>query len=71
MVTKKISMHTLSSREQRTLVAIMNERYGAGLDYEQFSEGMLGVFEDIPGFETMSPEQANPLLLTLWNSYHG
>lgn len=71
MVTKNISTQTLSKRESRTLVAIMNEQYGPGLAHDEFVNGMLGLFEDIPGFEAMSPEKAAPHLQTLWSLYHG
>lgn len=71
MVTKNTSPKALSKSECRTLVAILNEQYGPGLMYDEFLDGMLGLFEDIPGFEAMSPEEAAAHLQTLWSLYHG
>lgn len=71
MVTKGIAMHTLSQEERQTLIAMIGELHGSCLTYEQFADAMLGLFEEIPGFETISPTSAKRIVLNLWSTYHG
>ena len=64
-------MHTLSSEERQTLLAMADELHGSALSYEVFAEVILGFFEEIPGFETIPPAKANCTVLNLWSTYHG
>ncbi len=64
-------MHTLSSEERRSLLGLVSEQFGPALSYEAFADVMLGLFEDISGFETTPPAQAHCIVLTLWSTYHG
>ena len=56
-------MHTLTAEQQQELVSIINAEFGSRLEFDGFADAMLGVFEDIPGFETISQARANRLVL--------
>jgi len=71
MVKKTTALQTLSYKEQKTLVDIMRDLHGLTLSYEEFADAALGMFENIPGFETISPAKASHFVLTLWSTYHG
>lgn len=64
-------MHTLTEDQQSMLLDMLNEEFGSHLDFEEFSDVLLGLFEDIPGFETISQSKANRLIKLLWSKYHG
>lgn len=64
-------MHTLSQEERQTLVAMLGEARGFGLTYEEFADAMLGLFEDISGFEAIPPAMAKRIVHNLWSIYHG
>lgn len=60
-------MHRLSLEQKNTLVHAVAEDSGLDLDYYAFFEILLGVFEDIPGFETEEPVVS--LLAEMWQIY--
>ena len=64
-------MHTLTDEQQATLVEIINDEFGSHLEFDDFADAMLGLFEDIPGFETLAPARASRYVRQLWRSYHG
>lgn len=64
-------MHTLTREERQTLIAMIGETHGLGLDRDAFVDAMLGLFEDIPGFETIPPAKARRIVHQLWSKYHG
>lgn len=64
-------MHTLTREERKTLIAMIKESHGLGLDRYMFADAMLGLFEDIPGFETIPPAKAWRIVHQLWSKYHG
>ncbi|MGA7194079.1 MAG: hypothetical protein WBW94_10645 [Anaerolineales bacterium] len=64
-------MHTLSKEQQQTLVEIVNEQFGVDLEYNDFVDVLLAMFEDVAGFETMPATKAETLIKTLWRNYHG
>ena len=41
-------MHTLTAEQQNTLVEIINEEFGSRLEFDDFADKMLGLFEHIP-----------------------
>ncbi|WP_082221581.1 hypothetical protein [Herbaspirillum chlorophenolicum] len=61
-------MQTLSEEQKKELVQMIVENTGLRLDYYGFVEVMLGMFEDIPGFETVK-QNAVSLLNELWRKY--
>jgi len=64
-------MHTLTTEQQTILLDIINEDFGSSLDFEEFSDVLISLFEDIPGFETISQSKANRLVKLIWSKYHG
>lgn len=50
---------------------MLNEEFGSHLEFEDFSDVLFGLFEDIPGFEAISQSKANRLIKLLWSKYHG
>lgn len=71
MVKKQAAAHILSEDEQITLLAIIDEQFGPSLIQEEFAEAMLDLFENIPGFETISSAKASHIVNQLWSTYHG
>ena len=64
-------METLSAEEEQNLLRIINEEFSPDLTFDDFSDAVLGLFEDISGFETIPPTKANRYVNQLWNQYHG
>lgn len=71
MVKNEIAVHALSEDECRTLLLIIEEQQGLALPEKEFAEVVLGLFENIPGFETMTLEVSQQHLNKLWNRYMG
>ncbi len=63
-------MHTLTAEQQNTLLEIINEEFGSQLDPDEFADALLGLFEDIPGFEAISQGRAERFVNQLWRKYH-
>lgn len=64
-------MHTLTVDQQATLLEMINEEFGSDLVFDEFSDVLLGMFEDIAGFEEISHEATNHLVNLYWSKYHG
>jgi len=64
-------MPTLTTDQQVMLLDIINEEFGSHLEFDEFTDVLLSLFEDIPGFETISQSKANHLIKLLWSKYHG
>lgn len=71
MVKNEFTVHTLSEEECRTLLLIIEEQHGLALAEDEFVEVVLGLFENIPGFETMTLEVSQQHLNELWSLYMG
>ena len=61
----------LSVDQQQTLVEIIIDQFGHGLSFNEFSDQVLLLFEDISGFETISDSESQTLINQLWSYYHG
>ena len=64
-------MHTLTADQQLSLLEIVNEQFGSHLESAEFAEVVLGLFEDIPGFETISKSHSSRYVKQLWRKYRG
>lgn len=64
-------MPTLTKQQQTELVSIINEDFGSDLEFDDFAEAILGLFENIPGFETISQTKSTRIVKQLWRKYHG
>ncbi|MGA9667524.1 MAG: hypothetical protein WBQ69_13915 [Gallionella sp.] len=63
-------MQTLSAEQQQNLVEIVNEEFGTDLMFDEFADVVLGLIEDISGFETAPPNKVNLLVNQLWRKYY-
>ena len=69
MVTKHIASFALSGDELDRLVDMVIEWHGTNLSRSDFAEAMLGIFEDVPGFEAISQARSQYIVLELWSTY--
>ncbi len=57
----------ISYEQKCNLAEIIAEQAGANADFETFCDRLLGLCEDIPGFETVAPGEA--LTRDIWMIY--
>lgn len=63
-------MKTLTTEQKNQLVEIIIEESGSTLAIDDFTEALLGLLEDVPGFETAKQSIINKLTQQLWEQYH-
>lgn len=63
-------METLTTEQQLNLVEIINDEFGFELDLTEFTEALMGLLEDIAGFEITSEKTIIQLTQQLWSQYH-
>jgi hypothetical protein len=63
-------MKSLTTGQKQELVEIINEEFGTGMTLEDFTNALLGLLEDVPGFETAKESTINKLTQQLWRKYH-
>ena len=61
----------LSIDQQKILIEIISDHFGPHLTYDEFTDQVLLVFEDISGFEVISDSESQILINQLWSYYHG
>ena len=61
----------LSIDLQKTLVEIISDQSGPQLTFDEFTDQVLLLFEDISGFEVMTDSESTSLINQLWSYYHG
>ena len=61
----------LSIDQQKTLVEIINDQSGHNLTFDEFTDQVLMLFEDISGFEVMTDSDSQIFVNLLWSKYHG
>lgn len=64
-------MHTLTVEQQDELISIIDGEFGSQLEFTEFADAMLGLFEDVPGFETITKTRATRYVNQLWRKYRG
>lgn len=62
-------MSALTEEQCEILITFVLEETGYGLTRGQFGEQFLNMFEDISGFETITPAEAEPIINHLWEVY--
>lgn len=62
-------MAALTEEQCEILITFVLEETGYGLTRGQFGEQLLKIFEDISGFETITPTEAEPIVNHLWEVY--
>jgi len=66
-----VNQHELSTNKQKTLVEIISEQSGPRLSFDEFTEQVLVLFEEISGFEMISDSESQTIINQLWSYYHG
>ena len=61
----------LSIDQQNTLVEIISDQSGPHLTFDEFTDQVLLLFEDISGFEVITDSESQILINQLWSYYHG
>jgi len=61
----------LSIDQQKTLIDIISDQSGNNLSYDEFTDQMLLLFEDISDFEMISDSDSQTTINQLWSYYHG
>ena len=61
----------LSIDQQKSLVEIISDQFGPHLKFDEFTDQVLMLFEDISGFEAISDSESKYLINQLWSNYHG
>ena len=57
--------------QQKTLVEIISDQSGPHLTFDEFTDQVLLLFEDIAGFEVISDSESKTVINQLWSNYHG
>jgi len=63
-------MKSLTTEQKQELVEIIKDEYGNVLDFDDFTNALLGLLEDVPGFETAKESTINNVTQQLWRKYH-
>jgi len=63
-------MKSLTTEQRQQLVEIINEEHGNELAFDDFTDALLGLLEDVPGFETAKQRTITKLTQQLWSKYH-
>jgi hypothetical protein len=63
-------MHSLSTEQKQQLVEILDEEFGSEMKLEDFTDALLGLLEDMPGFETAKDSTVEKLTRQLWRKYY-
>jgi hypothetical protein len=63
-------MKSLTTEQKQQLVEIIIEEFGNELDLAGFTDALLGLLEDVPGFETAQQSNIDKLTQQLWRKYH-
>ncbi len=63
-------MNTLTTEQKQRLVEILIEEFGTEMKQAEFTDALLGLLEDVPGFETAKQNTINKLTNQLWSKYH-
>jgi hypothetical protein len=61
----------LSVDQQKTLVDIISDQFGHGLSFNDFTDQVLLLLENISGFEMISDSECQTIINQLWSYYHG
>ncbi len=63
-------MKSLTTAQKLQLVNIITEEFGNELDVEEFTDALLGMLEDVAGFETAEETVIVKLTNQLWSQYN-
>lgn len=63
-------MYTLTADQKQQLVEILVEDFREGMEFEDFTDALLGLLDDIAGFETAPQTVIDKLIEQIWRKYH-
>ena len=63
-------MKSLTSAQKLQLVNIITEEFGNELEVEEFTDALLGLLEDVAGYETAKTTAIVKLTNQLWSEYN-
>jgi hypothetical protein len=63
-------MKSLTTGQKLQLVNIITEEFGNELEVEEFTDALLGLLEDVAGFETAKETSIINLTNEIWSLYH-
>ncbi len=61
----------LSVDQQKSLIEIISDQSDHNLSYDEFTDQVLLILEDISGFEMISNSESQTIINQLWSYYHG
>jgi hypothetical protein len=71
LVKGKNQMQSLTTEQKETLVEIIKDEFGEEVSLDEFTDILLGMLEDVAGFEAIPEQEVNKLTNQLWKNYHG
>jgi hypothetical protein len=71
MVTTPFNPNAYSRLLLLRLCRVITDEHGIDLRKLDFTDIVLGMIEDVAGFETMSEEEIDDLIDKLWRTYRG
>jgi hypothetical protein len=63
-------MKSLTTGQKLQLVNVITEEFGNELEVEEFTDALLGLLEDVAGFETAKETSIIKLTNQLWSQYN-
>ena len=71
-MNREVTTNTaLSVDQQKALAGIISDQSGHNLSYDEFTDQVLLLLEDISGFELISDSESQTIINQLWSYYHG
>lgn len=64
-------MYSLTADQKQQLVEIISEEFGSAMTFDDFTDALLSLLEDVAGFETAPQAAIGKLTQQLWRKYHG
>ena len=61
----------LSIDQQNALIEIISDQSGPHLTFDEFTDQVLMLFENISGFEVITDSESKTHINQLWRKYHG
>jgi len=71
LVKGKNQMQSLTTEQKEALVEIIKDEFGGEMSLDEFTDILLGMLEDVAGFEASPQQEVNKLTNQLWKNYHG
>ena len=63
------TLTSLTGEQIKRLAVVILDEFGSDLDWKQFNDTALLLFEDVPGVELMTQSQLGSYLRAMWACY--